>query len=105
MLKLSYTTAFTTTMLSWAYWEFKQGYKVGGNSDFGANTIRWGADYLMKASVTNISANGAAMQPIVVAQVRAETGICVRGGWRYCKGAQRLRGFLQGIVQGGRARL
>ncbi|KIZ03555.1 hypothetical protein MNEG_4408 [Monoraphidium neglectum] len=69
MLKLSYTTAFTTTMLSWAYWEFKQGYKVGGNSDFGANTIRWGADYLMKASVTNISANGAAMQPIVVAQV------------------------------------
>jgi endoglucanase len=71
MLKLSYSTAFTTSMLAWAYWEFKQGYKVGGNTEFGANTIRWGADYLMKASVTNISANGAAMQPIVVAQVRA----------------------------------
>ena len=54
-----------------------QGYKVGGNTEFGANTIRWGADYLMKASVTNISANGAAMQPIVVAQVRACVCVCV----------------------------
>jgi endoglucanase len=86
MLKLSYTTAFTTSMLAWAYWDFKQGYKVGGNTEFGANTIRWGADYLMKASVTNISANGAAMQPIVVAQVRGAGGGCEvrrrrRAGW------------------------
>jgi hypothetical protein len=69
MLKLSYTTAFTVSMLSWAYYEFKGGYRSSGNVDFGANTIRWGADYLMKVSVTNITSAGAAMQPIFVAQV------------------------------------
>ena len=69
MLKLSYTTAFTVSMLSWAYYEFKGGYKSSNNVDFGANTIRWGADYLMKASVTNITSAGTAMQPIFVAQV------------------------------------
>eukprot|EP00878_Enallax_costatus_P000276 GHUV01000347.1.p1 GENE.GHUV01000347.1~~GHUV01000347.1.p1 ORF type:complete len:1266 (+),score=343.56 GHUV01000347.1:286-4083(+) len=69
MLKLSYTTAFTVSMLSWAYYEFKGGYKSSGNVDFGANTIRWGADYLMKVSVTNITSAGASMQPIFVAQV------------------------------------
>jgi hypothetical protein len=69
MLKLTYTTAFTVSMLSWSYAEFKSAYKNSGNGDFGANTIRWGADYLMKASVTNITSSGTAMQPIVVAQV------------------------------------
>lgn len=70
MLKLSYTTAFTVSMLSWAFYEFKGGYKASGNADFSANTIRWGADYLMKVSVTNITSAGTAMQPIFVAQVR-----------------------------------
>lgn len=69
MLKLSYTTAFTVSMLSWAFYEFKGGYKSTGNVDFSANTIRWGADYLMKVSVTNITSAGTAMQPIFVAQV------------------------------------
>jgi hypothetical protein len=70
MLKLSYTTAFTVSMLSWAFYEFKGGYRASGNADFSANTIRWGADYLMKVSVTNITSAGTAMQPIFVAQVR-----------------------------------
>lgn len=74
MLKLSYTTAFTVSMLSWAFYEFKGGYRASGNADFSANTIRWGADYLMKVSVTNITSAGTAMQPIFVAQVRRRLG-------------------------------
>lgn len=73
MLKLSYTTAFTVSMLSWAYYEFKGGYVASGNLEFGANTIRWGADYLMKVAVTNASTT-TTVAPIFVAQVGD-------GGW------------------------
>lgn len=69
MLKLSYTTAFTVSMLSWAYTSFKDGYKSTENGEFGANTIRWGADWLMKASVTNITGAGAAYPDVFIAQV------------------------------------
>lgn len=69
MIKNAYTTAFTVSMVSWAYHEFKGGYQASSNVDFAANTIRWGADYLMKAAVTNITGNGVAMAPIFVAQV------------------------------------
>eukprot|EP00882_Tetradesmus_deserticola_P029366 GHRQ01032889.1.p1 GENE.GHRQ01032889.1~~GHRQ01032889.1.p1 ORF type:complete len:126 (+),score=30.02 GHRQ01032889.1:536-913(+) len=70
MLKLSYSTAFTVSMLSWAYYEFKAGYKTASSVDFGANTIRWGADYLLKAAALNITSGGVASAPIFVAQVR-----------------------------------
>ncbi len=33
MLKLSYTTAFTVSMLSWAYFEFRSGYTDTNNGD------------------------------------------------------------------------
>ena len=69
MLKVSYSTAFTVSMLSWAYYEYKAGFKSSGNLEFGATTIRWGADYLMKATITNTSTNGASLPPIFVAQV------------------------------------
>lgn len=72
MLKLSYSTAFTVSMLSWAFYEFKGGYESSNNAEFGANTIRWGADYLMKVSVTNYtSTTGTTVAPIFVAQVGA----------------------------------
>jgi hypothetical protein len=71
MLKLSYTTAFTVSMLSWAYYEFKGGYKAASSVEFGANTIRWGADYLLKAAATNVTSGGVSVPPIFVAQVRA----------------------------------
>jgi hypothetical protein len=69
MLKLSYPTAFTVSLLSWAYWEFKQGYISSDNVEFGANTIRWGADYLNTVAVTNVTSSSGAVQPIFVAQV------------------------------------
>jgi hypothetical protein len=69
MLKLSYTTAFTVSMLSWAYYEFKGGYRSASSVEFGANTIRWGADYLMKAAALNVTSGGAAVPPIFIAQV------------------------------------
>ncbi len=72
MLKLSYTTAFTVSMLSWAYYEFKGGYVASENLEFGANTIRWGADYLVKVAATNVSSTGGTTTttpPIFVAQV------------------------------------
>lgn len=40
MLKLTYSTAFTVSILSWAFMQFKEGYRASGNLDFGANTIR-----------------------------------------------------------------
>jgi hypothetical protein len=70
MLKLSYPTAFTVSLLSWAYWEFKNGYVTSDNLEFGANTIRWGADYLSTVAVTNVTSASGTVQPIFVAQVR-----------------------------------
>ncbi|WIA15640.1 hypothetical protein OEZ85_002267 [Tetradesmus obliquus] len=69
MLKLTYPTAFTVSLLSWAYWEFKQGYAASDNLEFGANTIRWGADYLNTVAITNITSSSGTVQPIFVAQV------------------------------------
>eukprot|EP00879_Flechtneria_rotunda_P009977 GHRR01010433.1.p1 GENE.GHRR01010433.1~~GHRR01010433.1.p1 ORF type:complete len:1225 (+),score=296.26 GHRR01010433.1:1011-4685(+) len=69
MLKLSYTTAFTVSMLSWAYSEFKNGYVSSGNVEFGANTIRWGADYLLKVAATNVTSSAGAVTPVYIAQV------------------------------------
>ena len=40
MLKLTYSTAFTVSLLSWAFSQFKGGYVASGNLDFGANTVR-----------------------------------------------------------------
>lgn len=97
MLKLSYSTAFTVSLLSWAYYEFKDGYVASSNVDLGANTIRWGADYLLKAAATNVtSGSGAASQPMYVAQVRgslllvSETVCGVRG-----LGSDRLSAYFE----------
>lgn len=67
MLKLTYSTAFTVSLLSWAFMQFKDGYKASGNLDFGANTVRWGADYLVKSAITESSASNNVLQ--LVAQV------------------------------------
>jgi hypothetical protein len=40
MLKITYSTAFTVSMLSWAFSQFREGYRASGNLDFGANTVR-----------------------------------------------------------------
>ncbi len=40
MLKITYSTAFTVSLLSWAFMQFKEGYRTSGNLDFGANTVR-----------------------------------------------------------------
>jgi hypothetical protein len=40
MLKVTYSTAFTVSLLSWAFAQFKAGYRSTGNAEFGANTIR-----------------------------------------------------------------
>jgi len=48
MLKLTYSTAFTVSLLSWAFMQFKDGYKASGNLDFGANTVRYGTRALKR---------------------------------------------------------
>lgn len=40
MLKITYSTAFTVSLLSWALSQFKGGYKASGNLDLAANTVR-----------------------------------------------------------------
>jgi hypothetical protein len=43
MLKVTYSTAFTVSLLSWAFMQFKEGYRASGNLDLSANTVRCGA--------------------------------------------------------------
>lgn len=40
MLKITYSTAFTVSLLSWALSQFGGGYKASGNLDLAANTVR-----------------------------------------------------------------
>jgi hypothetical protein len=40
MVKVTYSTAFTVSLLSWAFIQFKAGYSASATLDFGANTIR-----------------------------------------------------------------
>lgn len=40
MLKITYSTAFTVSLLSWAFSQFKEGYRASGNLELGANTVR-----------------------------------------------------------------
>lgn len=71
MLKLTYSTSFALSLLAWAYSDFRAGFHASGNADFGANTIRWGADYLLRAAAVNVTTAGStASTPIVIAQVR-----------------------------------
>jgi hypothetical protein len=93
MLKLSYSTAFTVSMLSWAYYEFKGGYRSASSVELGANTIRWGADYLLKAAALNVTSGGSAVPPIFIAQVRTclkFAGILNSGVWPRCQASYRL---------------
>lgn len=64
-LKISYSTATTVMMLSWSFIEFKGGYKSSDNLDFGANTIRWGADYLFKCYINSTAAGNSANDQFV----------------------------------------
>lgn len=66
---MTYSTAFTVSMLSWAFTAFKGGFVASGNADFGANTIRWGADYLLKAAITADSAAAGSSVSMLAAQV------------------------------------
>jgi len=72
-LKVSYTTAFTVSMLSWSYFNFKEGFKASNNLEFGANTMTLGADYLLKATIGLHPAGAAGpAQTLSVAQVSEE---------------------------------
>jgi hypothetical protein len=74
LVKVSYTTAFTVSMLSWAYFNFKDGFKASNSLDFGANTIRWGADYLMKATINSTRGAAGPAQTVFVTQVSTQVG-------------------------------
>jgi endoglucanase len=47
-VKLSMTTAFTTTLMAWGLLTFPKGYAKAGEAGAALDTIRWGADYLLK---------------------------------------------------------
>jgi hypothetical protein len=54
-LKVSYTIATSIAMLSWSYADMRDGFTSSRTDDNMASTIRWGAEYLMKCHVTNIT--------------------------------------------------
>lgn len=47
-LKATTPVAFTTAMLAWGYMAFPQAYKTSGQEDTLRDSVRWGADYLLK---------------------------------------------------------
>lgn len=50
-VKFSFTTAYTTTFLSWTVIEYHEKYEVIGELDHIKDIIKWGSDYLLKAFV------------------------------------------------------
>lgn len=47
-LKMTMPTAFTVSMLAWGALAFPSGYQKAHEMPALLNTVRWGADYLMK---------------------------------------------------------
>ncbi len=48
-VKLTMTTAFTTTLMAWGLLTFPKGYAKAGEAGPALDAVRWGADFLMKA--------------------------------------------------------
>lgn len=54
-VKFGFPMAFTTTLLSWSVIEYAQFFDNAGELNYARNAIRWGADYLLKAtSIPNV---------------------------------------------------
>ena len=45
---MTVTTAFTTSMLAWGLLTFPRGYARAGETRHALDSIKWGADYLLK---------------------------------------------------------
>lgn len=45
---MTYPTAFTVSLLAWGILQFPEGYATAKATLAAANTVRWGADYLLK---------------------------------------------------------
>jgi hypothetical protein len=70
-LKVSYSIATTVAMLSWSYADLRDGYTSSRTDDTIASSIRWGAEYLMKCHVTNMTG----VTDMFVGQVRRAGGV------------------------------
>ena len=47
-VKMTVTTAFTTSMLAWGMLTFPRGYARAGETRHALDSVKWGADYLLK---------------------------------------------------------
>ena len=52
-LKMSIPTAFTTSLLAWGMLAFPAGYAAANQTYAGEQSVRWGADYLLKTLIAN----------------------------------------------------
>lgn len=52
-LKMSVPTAFTTSLLAWGMLAFPSGYAAANQTYAGQQSVRWGADYLLKTLIAN----------------------------------------------------
>lgn len=57
-IKLSSTTAYTVTLLSWTVIEYHQKYADIGELDHVKDIIKWGSDYLLKLYVPPNNTSG-----------------------------------------------
>ncbi|KAK9842280.1 hypothetical protein WJX81_004432 [Elliptochloris bilobata] len=52
-LKMSVPTAFTTSLVAWGMLAFPAGYAAANQTYAGQQSVRWGADYLLKTLIAN----------------------------------------------------
>ena len=57
-VKMTVTTAFTTTMLAWGLLTFPKGYARAGETKSALAAVRWGSDYLLKTFHPETGARG-----------------------------------------------
>ncbi|XP_077995024.1 uncharacterized protein LOC144448620 [Glandiceps talaboti] len=48
-IKVSYTMAYSVSILAWGFLEFRHAYEAAGETDYMLECIKWGTDFLLKA--------------------------------------------------------
>jgi hypothetical protein len=74
--KFNFPAAFSMTLLSWSVIEYSAKYEAAGELGHVRDTIKWGADYLLKTFNSTADKIN-----LLVAQVKAATEICIQ---RWC---------------------
>ena len=76
-LKMSVPMAFTTSLLAWGMLAFPSGYAAANQTHAGQQSVRWGADYLLKTLIAN-STGGNVSSIVYQVLITSAADICKR---------------------------